>query len=77
MTKSLTGLWLAVSCGVLGVGIGAGSAMIAAPANGVQRYPGQPTDARVWIENRTRPEAIASSLETPCVSPRLAQRKTP
>ena len=37
----------------------AGSAMIAAP----QKYPGQPTDARVWIENRTKPDAIAVSLQ--------------
>ena len=37
----------------------AGSAMIAAP----QKYPGQPTDARVWIENRTKTEAIAVSLQ--------------
>ena len=37
----------------------AGSAMMAAP----QKYPGQPTDARVWIENRTRPDAIAISLQ--------------
>jgi len=37
----------------------AGSAIIAAP----QKYPGQPTDARVWIENRTKPDAIAISLQ--------------
>ena len=37
----------------------AGSAMIAAP----QKYPGQPTDARVWIENRTKTEAIAVSVQ--------------
>jgi hypothetical protein len=36
----------------------AGSALIAA-----QKYPGQSTDARVWIENRTKPEAIAVTLQ--------------
>ncbi|HYM24873.1 MAG TPA: hypothetical protein VEU08_16770 [Vicinamibacterales bacterium] len=49
---------------VCGLAVGAlgfaGSAMIAAPA---QKYPGQPTDARVWIENRTKPEAIAISVQ--------------
>ena len=46
-----------VSCVAL---VLAGSAMIAAPA---QKYPGQPTDARVWIENRTKPDAIAISVQ--------------
>jgi hypothetical protein len=35
------------------------ASMIAAP----QKYPGQSTDARVWIENRTKMEAIAVSLQ--------------
>ncbi|HEV3140098.1 MAG TPA: hypothetical protein VGY57_06260 [Vicinamibacterales bacterium] len=54
MTKAFVS---AVSCGAL---VLAGSAIIAAPA---QKYPGQPTDARVWIENRTKPDAIAISVQ--------------
>jgi len=53
MNKTIIG---ALSCAVM---MGAGSAMIAAP----QKYPGQPTDARVWIENRTKVEAIAVSVQ--------------
>ncbi len=37
-----------------------GSAPIAAPA---QTYPGQPTQARVWIQNRAREEAIPTSVQ--------------
>ena len=54
MTRTLV---CAASCGGL---VLAGSVMIAAPA---QKYPGQPTDARVWIENRTKPEAVAISVQ--------------
>ena len=53
MNKTIIG---ALSCAVM---VSAGSAMIAAP----QKYPGQPTDARVWIENRTKTEAIAVSVQ--------------
>ena len=54
MTRTLLG---GLTVGAL---VFAGSAIIAAPA---QKYPGQPTDARVWIENRTKPEAIAISVQ--------------
>ena len=37
-----------------------GSAPLAAPA---QRYPGEPTQARVWIENRGSDEAIPVSVK--------------
>jgi len=53
MMKPIVG---AMSCAVMLLG---DSAMIAAP----QKYPGQPTDARVWIENRTKPEAISVSVQ--------------
>ena len=38
----------------------AGSAPIAAPE---QTYPGQPTQARVWIQNRSREEAIPITVQ--------------
>ena len=53
MTKRIAS---ATACGAM---LFAGSAMIAAP----QKYPGQPTDARVWIENRRKTEAIAVSVQ--------------
>jgi len=34
--------------------------VITAPA---QRYPGQPTDAKVWIQNRAKTEAIPISVQ--------------
>jgi hypothetical protein len=37
------------------------STMLAAPEQ--TRYPGEMTQARVWIENRARPDAIAVSLQ--------------
>ena len=42
----------------------AGSAMLAAPGQGT-RTPGQPTDGRVWIENRGRNEAIPVTAQEP------------
>ena len=42
----------------------AGSAMLAAPGQGT-RTPGQPTDGRVWIENRGRNEAIPIGAPDP------------
>lgn len=38
------------------------SAMLAAPQQTAQ-YPGQMTDARVWIQNRARGEAVAVSIQ--------------
>ena len=38
------------------------SAMLAAPQQTTQ-YPGQMTDARVWIQNRARGEAVAVTIQ--------------
>jgi hypothetical protein len=40
-----------------------GGAMLAAPAQVRPEYPGQPTRARVWIENRGAREAVPVALE--------------
>jgi hypothetical protein len=57
MTRMVAGALTAAWCGVA---IVAGSAFTAAPA---QRYPGEPTQAKVWIENRSRTEAIPISVQ--------------
>ena len=41
----------------IGLTVTAGTAMLAAPGQGVAR-PGQATEGRVWIENRGRNEAV-------------------
>lgn len=38
------------------------SAMLAAPEQNTQ-YPGQMTDARVWIQNRAKSEAVAVTIQ--------------
>jgi hypothetical protein len=54
MTKTFAGLL--TSCALLA----AGSAGIAAPG---QSYPGQPTQAKVWIQNHGKSEAVPMSLQ--------------
>jgi hypothetical protein len=48
----------------VGVALVAGSTMLAAPGQGT-RTPGQPTEGRVWIENRGRNEAIPIAAADP------------
>jgi hypothetical protein len=50
----------AVACVFAGALLAAGSTSIAAPD---QTYPGQPTQARVWIQNRGRAEAIPINVQ--------------
>ena len=46
------------------VALVAGHVMLAAPGQGT-RTPGQPTEGRVWIENRGRNEAIPVAAQDP------------
>ena len=39
------------------------SAMLAAPEQQTTQYPGQMTEARVWIQNRAKGEAVAVTLQ--------------
>jgi hypothetical protein len=40
-----------------------GSAMLAAPEQQTTQYPGQMTDARVWIQNRAKGDAVAVTIQ--------------
>ena len=50
--------------GVMCFAFVAGTAMLAAPGQGT-RTPGQPTEGKVWIENRGRNEAIPVAAPDP------------
>src|SRR5215475_811058 len=39
------------------------SAMLAAPEQQTAQYPGQMTEARVWIQNRAKGEAVAVTIQ--------------
>ena len=43
--------------------VGAGSAILAAQAQPYPQYPGQPTKASVWVENRSKTEAIPVTIQ--------------
>ena len=52
-----------LACGLSLCGlITAGGAMLAAPGQTTQR-PGEMTEARVWVQNRAREEAVAVTVQ--------------
>jgi hypothetical protein len=57
MTKTLASLLSA--CALLG----GGAAMLGAAAQDRTQYPGQPTQGKVWIQNRGNTEAVPVSIQ--------------
>ena len=57
MTKTLASLLSA--CALLG----GGAAMLGAAAQDRTQYPGQPTQGKVWIQNRGNAEAVPVSIQ--------------
>jgi hypothetical protein len=64
MTKTLACLLSA--CALLGV-----AAMLSAAAQDRTQYPGQPTQGKVWIQNRGNAEAVPVSIQSAAAEPPL------
>jgi len=70
MTKTLASLLSA--CALLG----GGAAMLGAAAQDRTQYPGQPTQGKVWVQNRGDAEAVPVSIQNVASEPPLRVQVT-
>jgi hypothetical protein len=56
--------------------LGAGAAMLSAAAQDRTQYPGQPTQGKVWIQNRGNTEAVPVSIQSVASDPPLRVQVT-
>jgi len=70
MTKTLASLLSA--CALLG----GGAAMLGAAAQDRTQYPGQPTQGKVWVQNRGDAEAVPVSIQNVAPGPPLRVQVT-